>query len=67
LNAELALVLGLLAAAVVMFMRNRPRMDVVALLMIAALPFTGTVTIAEAVAGFSDPNIVLIALLFVLG
>jgi di/tricarboxylate transporter len=67
LNTELALVLGLLAAAVLMFMRNRPRMDVVALLMIAALPFTGTVTIAEAVAGFSDPNIVLIALLFVLG
>ena len=67
MNAELALVLALLAAAVVMFMRNRPRMDVVALLMIAALPFTGTVTIAEAIAGFSDPNIVLIALLFVLG
>jgi len=28
-----------------MFVRSRPRMDVVALLMIAALPFTETVTV----------------------
>ena len=67
LNTDLALVLILLAAAIAMFVRGRPRMDVVALLMIAALPFTGTVTVGEAIAGFSDPNIVLIALLFVLG
>lgn len=67
MSSQLVLVLLLLASAVVMFMRNRPRMDVVALLMIAALPFTGVITISEAIAGFSDPNIVLIALLFVLG
>ena len=67
MNPELIVVLLLLAAAILMFLRNRPRMDVVALLMIAALPFTGVVTISEAIAGFSDPNIVLIALLFVLG
>lgn len=67
MNPELIVVLLLLGAAALMFMRNRPRMDVVALMMIAALPFTGVVTISEAIAGFSDPNIVLIALLFVLG
>ncbi|NGP53144.1 SLC13 family permease [Thioalkalivibrio sp. XN8] len=67
MSPELIVVLLLLASAVAMFMLNRPRMDVVALLMIAALPFTGVITIGEAVAGFSDPNIVLIALLFVLG
>jgi di/tricarboxylate transporter len=67
LNTDLVFVLILLAAAIAMFVRSRPRMDVVALLMIAALPFTGTVTVGEAIAGFSDPNIVLIALLFVLG
>ena len=50
-----------------MFVRNRPRMDVVALLVIALLPFTGVITIGEAIAGFSNPNIVLVALLFVLG
>jgi di/tricarboxylate transporter len=42
-------------------------MDVVALLVIAVLPFTGVVTIGEAIAGFSNPNIVLVALLLVLG
>jgi di/tricarboxylate transporter len=67
MTLELALVLGLLAAAIVMFVMNRPRMDVVALLMIAGLPLTGVVTVGEALAGFADPNIVLIAVLFVLG
>ena len=67
MTTDLALVLALLAAAVVMFVMNRPRMDVVALLMMAALPLTGVVTVGEAIAGFSDPNIVLIAVLFVLG
>ncbi len=67
MTLELGLVLGLLAAAIVMFVLNRPRMDVVALLMIAALPLTGVVTAGEAIAGFADPNIVLIAVLFVLG
>ena len=41
MNAQLAMVLALLVAAVVMFAINRPRMDAVALLMIVALPFTG--------------------------
>jgi di/tricarboxylate transporter len=67
MNTELALVLALLAAAVAMFALNKPRMDAVALLMMAALPFTGVVTVNETLAGFSDSSIVLIALLFVVG
>ncbi len=67
MTADLAIVLALLAAAVVMFVVNRPRMDAVALLMMAALPLTGIIGIDEALAGFSDPNIVLIAALFVIG
>lgn len=65
--SDLSLVLGLLAAAVVMFALNRPRMDVVALMMMVALPMTGVVTVSEALAGLSDPNVVLIAALFVIG
>jgi di/tricarboxylate transporter len=42
-------------------------MDYVALIMLAALPFTGVLTIGEALAGFSDANIILIAALFVIG
>lgn len=63
----LLMVLLLLGGAVLMFTLNKPRMDVVGLIMMAALPFTGVITMAETLTGFSDPNIVLIALLFVLG
>ena len=64
---DLAIVLVLLVAAIVMFAINKPRMDAVALIMLVALPFTGVLTMGEALAGFSDPNIVLIAALFVIG
>src|SRR5687768_6509665 len=64
---DLAVVLVLLVAAILMFAINKPRMDAVALIMLVALPFTGVLTMGEALAGFSDPNIVLIAALFVLG
>ncbi len=67
MNTELLIVLGLLIASVVMFVINKPRMDAVALLMIVLLPFTGVISMGEALAGFADPNIVLIAALFVIG
>lgn len=67
MNTELLLVLALLVAAIVMFVINKPRMDAVALLMLVLLPFTGVITMGEALAGFSDANIVLIAALFVIG
>jgi di/tricarboxylate transporter len=73
MSTELALVLALLAAAVVMFAINRPRMDAVALIVLTLLPFVSVITgkevitMNEALAGFSDANIVLIAALFVIG
>ncbi len=67
MNNDLLIVVGLLLAAIVMFVRNRPRMDVVALLMMTALPLTGVISVPEALAGLADPNIVLIAALFVIG
>lgn len=67
MSTELLLVLGLLVAAIAMFAMNRPRMDAVALIMLTLLPFTGVVSMTEALAGFADPNIVLIACLFVIG
>ena len=67
MNTDLALVLVLLAAAIAMFVTNRPRMDAVALIVIVALPLTGIMTMNEALAGFSDSSIVLIAALFVIG
>jgi len=67
MNADLLVVLLLLGIAIVMFAINRPRVDAVALLAMVALPFTGIVTINEAIAGFANPNIVLIAAMFVVG
>ena len=67
MSVELALVLGLLGLAILLFSRGRPRADVVALLVMALLPFTGVIGIGEAIAGFADPSVVLIALLFVVG
>ena len=61
------MVLAILISAVVMFAINKPRMDVVAIMAIVALPFTGVITMPEALSGFSDSNVILIAALFVVG
>ncbi|MBE7375488.1 SLC13 family permease [Pseudomonas lopnurensis] len=67
MNGDLLLVLFLLAVCVGLFIVNRPRMDVVALLAMVALPLSGVLSVPEALAGFSDPSVVLIAALFVIG
>src|SRR4029077_2723775 len=67
MNLDLAVILLMLAASIVMFVINRPRMDAVALLAMVVMPFTGIITMNEALAGFADPSIILIAALFVIG
>ncbi|WP_257797513.1 SLC13 family permease [Aggregatibacter actinomycetemcomitans] len=57
----------LLIAAVILFIRNRIRMDIVAVLVMLTFSLSGILTIEEVFAGFSDPNIILIALLFIVG
>ena len=67
MNSELLWVLSLLLIAIVLFTTNKLRMDVVALLVIIAFVLSGTLTLEEATVGFSDPNVILIAALFVIG
>lgn len=67
MNSELLWVLSLLLIAIVLFTTNKLRMDVVALLVIIAFVLSGTLTLPEATVGFSDPNVILIAALFVIG
>ena len=67
MNAELLWVLVLLACAVAMFIAGRPRMDVVALLVLIALPLSGVLTLEQSLAGFSDPSVLLIGARFVVG
>jgi hypothetical protein len=58
MNADLLLVLGLLVACVGLLIIDKPRMDVVALLVIVILPLTGIISMSEALAGFSGTNVV---------
>ncbi len=67
MNSELIWVLSLLAIAVVLFATGKIRMDAVALLVIVAFVLSDTLTLSEAFSGFSDPNVILIAALFIIG
>ncbi|MBG5925554.1 SLC13 family permease [Providencia rettgeri] len=67
MNGELLWVLALLLIAIVLFTTNKIRMDVVALLVIVAFVLSDTLTLEQATAGFADPNVLLIAALFVIG
>ncbi|OVX38956.1 SLC13 family permease [Klebsiella quasipneumoniae subsp. similipneumoniae] len=60
-------VLSLLAIAVVLFATGKVRMDAIALMVIVAFVLSGTLTLTEAFSGFSDPNVILIAALFIIG
>ncbi|MCX8956617.1 SLC13 family permease [Erwinia psidii] len=67
MNKELIWVISLLSFVIVLFISGKLRMDVVALLVIIVFVLSGTLTLQEATAGFSDPNVILIAALFVIG
>ncbi len=67
MNGELIWVLCLLAVAVVLFATGKVRMDAIALGIIVAFVLSGTLTLSEAFSGFSDPNVILIAALFIIG
>ncbi|WP_350914826.1 SLC13 family permease [Providencia huaxiensis] len=67
MNGELLWVLTLLLIAIVLFTTNKIRMDVVALLVIVAFVLSDTLTLEQATADFADPNVLLIAALFVIG
>jgi di/tricarboxylate transporter len=66
-NAEIVFVLTLLAATVGLFLIDRIRMDMVALLVVTVLALSGLISPSEAVSGFGNPLVVMIAALFVVG
>lgn len=67
MTPDVLLVFGILAATIVLFVSDRLRLDLVAMLALLALLLTGILTPAEALAGFSDPIVLIIAGLFVVG
>lgn len=64
---QLTIVCVLLIVTIMLFCLSKLRMDIIALLVITSIVMTGVLTPAEALSGLSDPNIVLLALLFVIG
>jgi di/tricarboxylate transporter len=64
---EIALVLIILIAAVILFVTERVRMDVVAMLVLAALGFTGLLAPADALSGFSNPAVITVLAMFIIG
>ncbi|MCL6414355.1 SLC13 family permease [Aestuariirhabdus sp. Z084] len=67
MNSEILFVLGLLLVTVALFIWDRVRMDLVAMGVVLVLALSGVITPAEAVSGFGNSIVVMIAALFVVG
>jgi di/tricarboxylate transporter len=52
--------MGILAGAILLFITEWVRVDLVALIVLVSLVFTGLLTPAEAVSGFSNPAVITI-------
>lgn len=63
---DIALVITILVIALVLFVTDALRMDIVALLVVGALTVTGLVTPAEAVAGFSNEAVITLWAMFII-
>ncbi len=63
---EIALVLGILAAAILLFVTELVRVDVVALMVLVTLALTGLITPNQAVSGFSNPAVITVWAVFIL-
>ncbi len=66
MTIEIALVLAILVAAMVLFVTGWLRMDLTALLVLAALAVLGLVTPGQALSGFSSPAVITVAGMFVI-
>jgi len=67
MTGDMLTVFGVLVAAVGLFASGRVRPDVAAILVVLALNLSGALTIQEAVAGFGQPVVILIAAVSIVG
>ncbi len=58
---------GVLVVAIALFVSDKLRLDVVALMALLVLALTGVLTLEEALAGFSNPVVLMMVGLFVVG
>ncbi|MCO5199104.1 MAG: SLC13 family permease [Anaerolineae bacterium] len=67
MTPEMAVTFIILAGAVILFVTNRLPVDLVALLVLSTLIITRLVTVEEAFAGFSNPAVVTVWSVFIVG
>ncbi|MET0293177.1 MAG: SLC13 family permease, partial [Steroidobacteraceae bacterium] len=66
MTSQQVLFLCILATALVLFIRGKPRIDVTALLVLLSLAFTGLLEPAQALAGFTSEPAIIVASVFVM-
>ena len=64
-NYEITVVLAVLGGAAVLFVTNLVRSDIVGVLVVLALMLSGVLTVDEALAGFSNPVVMILVAMFV--
>jgi di/tricarboxylate transporter len=67
MNSDMWIAVSILSIAIVFFITDWLRVDVVAIGVMVALMLTGLLTTGEALSGFSNPAVLTIASLFVIG
>ncbi|MEJ2011587.1 MAG: SLC13 family permease, partial [Anaerolineales bacterium] len=66
MNAEIGLILLIIAITFFLLIQERLRIDLIALMVLGALALTGLVTPAEALSGFSSPAVITVWAVFIL-
>ncbi len=66
MNLQILVVLSILLAAVILFITEALRPDIVALLVVSALLLSKVLNITDALAGFSNPAVITIAAIFLI-
>ena len=66
MTLEIGLVLGILSISIILFVSEKVRMDLIALLVLVSLAVFGLVTPSEALSGFSNPAVITIWAMFIL-
>ncbi len=66
MSLQILIVLSILIAAVILFVMDKLRPDIVALLVVSALLLGRVLNITDALAGFSNPAVIAIAAIFII-
>lgn len=67
MTTEMLLTVAILVGAIVLFVMDRLRVDVVAMLVIIALTASGILPVQDAISGFSSTTVITLASLFIVG